>query len=474
MWSNTLDDTLSRRWFSIAIASLVFAGLFAIAIVVARVPVIDQWMGDPLFFRRCLAVHVTLALVVWFYAFFAALYHLVPARSSSRTPNSISVWVGGAAFLAILSGAGMRNSEAMLVNYIPIIDHPIFKGGLLAAGLAIALCFTDLRVFRVAPPSPGQLPTASSVGLRAAAIAFSLALLTFAAGAWAVPHALGGTAYYESLVWGGGHVLQFTNAMAMVAVWQWLLTLALGDDRASDRVAPWLFGAMLVPLLAAPFVAALGPEYPGGREYFTQIMRWGIFPAVLVFVGLGVRRLRQAASERGWRPIVGDVRVLAVLVSVVLTLAGFVLGALIRGQTTMIPAHYHASIGGVTVSFMGASYVLLERFGRAPVGGRALRTMRIQPLVYGIGQLMFAFGFGLAGAHGAARKVYGNEQQLRTLAESIGMGTMGIGGLIAVAGGIMLLLVVVPALIRNPQTAPGAPRRMVWPTTAIASTRSKS
>ena len=102
------DLVLSRRWFSLAIASLVCASFFAIAIVVARLPVIDGGLDDPLFFRRCLVVHVTLSLCVWFYAFVAGLFHLVPAEPGSRRLHYASFMLACAGVCAILAGAGIR------------------------------------------------------------------------------------------------------------------------------------------------------------------------------------------------------------------------------------------------------------------------------------------------------------------------------------------------------------------------------
>src|SRR5688572_16192820 len=62
-----------KRWCSLAVGSLVVAGLLSLAVVVGRLPVLSRIIDDPLFFKRCLVVHVDLALVVWFYAFLAAL-----------------------------------------------------------------------------------------------------------------------------------------------------------------------------------------------------------------------------------------------------------------------------------------------------------------------------------------------------------------------------------------------------------------
>ncbi len=121
---------------------------------------------------------------------------------------------------------------------------------------------------------------------------------------------------------------------------------------------------------------------------------------------------------------------------------GFGLGAAIRGQSTMVPAHYHASVGAITVSFMAGSYLLLPVLGLKLPEGWLRRVRAWQPTVYGTGMLVLAGGFALAGAHGMGRKIYGAEQAARGTAETLGLGMMGIGGFASIAGGIMFLAVV--------------------------------
>jgi len=123
-------------------------------------------------------------------------------------------------------------------------------------------------------------------------------------------------------------------------------------------------------------------------------------------------------------------------------LLGFGLGAGIRGSNTMVPAHYHASIGGITAAFMTVTYLMLRAFGFSIPTPRLRRAAAWQPVLYGVGQMVFASGFALAGIYGMSRKAYGAEQASRGLGESIGLGVMGVGGLIAVAGGLLFLGVV--------------------------------
>jgi heme/copper-type cytochrome/quinol oxidase subunit 1 len=133
----------------------------------------------------------------------------------------------------------------------------------------------------------------------------------------------------------------------------------------------------------------------------------------------------------------------ALLWSLVLFGSGGVLGLAISGSNVKIPAHYHGSIVGVTLAFMGLAYYLLPRMGFGRPQGR---LARLQPALYGGGQLLHIAGLLWSGGYGVQRKVAGSEQLLRTPEQVAGMGLMGIGGLLAVAGGVAFAVVVLRSL----------------------------
>ena len=66
--------------------------------------------------------------------------------------------------------------------------------------------------------------------------------------------------------------------------------------------------------------------------------------------------------------------------------------------------------------------------------------------LYGAGQLLHIAGLMWSGGYGVQRKVAGGEQVLRTTEEIMGMGLMGAGGLIAVVGGLLFVVVVLQAM----------------------------
>ena len=126
-----------------------------------------------------------------------------------------------------------------------------------------------------------------------------------------------------------------------------------------------------------------------------------------------------------------------------LFVAGGVIGLTISGSNVKIPAHYHGCIVGVTLALMGIVYHLLPALGYAPPRGRMAVW---QPWLYGVGQLMHIIGLVWSGGYGVQRKVAGSDQVLNTASEVAGMGLMGLGGLLAVVGGLLFVVVVLRAM----------------------------
>ena len=122
------------------------------------------------------------------------------------------------------------------------------------------------------------------------------------------------------------------------------------------------------------------------------------------------------------------------------------LSMMIKGIDVKIPSHYHGVIGAVTLSFMGLSYYILPLLKRK---ASESRMVRIQPYLYGIGQMLFILGMFWAGTHGVPRKTYGEAQKLDDFVKLAGMGIMGFGGLIAILGGATYVLNILLPLLKK-------------------------
>jgi hypothetical protein len=424
------DEQRSLRWWlGLAIGALLVAGAFSLMVVIARLPPIAPLITDATFFKRALVIHVDMSIVVWFTAFLVALGHAIPARAATSRAGA---WLTAAGMLLMTAGM-LTRGEPVLANYIPVLDHPLYLAGLALVGAGVLVALTGRRLV----PERGEHAGGHVVALRGAALAFFLAMATLVASVAATPPGLPTWSAYELRFWGAGHLLQVAHSAGMLAAWQILLGGALGAPPIGRRAALAIVAVLVAPTLAGPLLTAGGTTAFGYQLGFTRLMQLGIAGPVLVALFLCARAVLAAPRERR-----RDGRVLAFAASGALTVLGYALGAMIDGSTTTIPAHYHAAIGAVTVAYMAVAYRLLERAGARV---RHPRLARWQPAIFGVGQTVFAAGFALAGAQGMARKTYGQEQHVRTTVETLGLGVMGIGGLVAIVGGVAFLAVAVAA-----------------------------
>lgn len=443
--------SVGRTWFAFAVGSLVLAGALSLLLVIGRLPFFSAVFTDPLFFKRALVVHVDLALVIWFQAGTLAFLGLVFGDVLPGKLVGLSFSLCGAGVVGLLAGALMPGAQPVLSNYVPVIDDPVFLTGLVVWFVGAGLFFFAALI--VTPRRQAGLPDATVVALKAAAAGNLIALLTFFAAWRTMLPGLPTIGYYELLAWGGGHVLQAANVAAMLGFWLLLLERWSGRPVMSVSASRWLLAALIAPHGLLPLVAFAGTSSGAYVELATDLMRWTLFPVILIVLGLGVRHYvihrKQAA---------GGHRVAGFLGSASLAVLGLVMGALIRGSNTLVPGHYHAAIGAVTLALMAAAYDFCADTSAADVVARVWRRAKLQLLLFGVGQAVFAIGFGIAGVHGLGRKQYGVEQHIRTTGEYLGLGVMGLGGILAVAGGLLFLGLMIRAMrswrrsVFSPQT----------------------
>ena len=55
----------TTAWLMLGLASLVGAGLFSLLLVLARTPMVQEWLPFIDFFRIALVVHVDLSVLIW-------------------------------------------------------------------------------------------------------------------------------------------------------------------------------------------------------------------------------------------------------------------------------------------------------------------------------------------------------------------------------------------------------------------------
>ena len=439
----SLLPTRTRRlilgWLGLALGSLVVAGFFAMLAAFARTPVVHTLFSGSQF-QLALTSHVTFAFTVWFVAFAGVLWIYVGWRSGYRVSAraswaALALGIAGSAAVAV--PAFLASGKPYLNDYLPVIDHPFFWTGLVLLGvgvslqaaaylLAAGLAVLAGRRRRDLAESPEGLAMAiGALAVLASAAAFLRATASVDP---AVPFGYA----LRAVVWGGGHILQFLHVAGMIAGWLVALAVALGAAPRARRMVRLLL-ATVAPFAVAPGAAYLWwrPEAPLVNHLITLLTFGGLGVGAVPLLFMAVSAVATAPRPLPWgSPLFGGT-----IVSFLLFAIGGVMGLIGFTQDTRVPAHYHGMVGAVTLAYMALTPLLLGLTGRRPLSERWARW---QPYLYGLGLLGIMAGMHWAGGHGAPRKTFGfswaNAQAL------IGMNLMGVGSLLALAGGLAFVI----------------------------------
>lgn len=417
-------------WWGLALFALGVSTLCALVLVVARTPFLGLGAG---LFRSALVLHVDLAVVVWFLAAASGLWSIVidAAQPALLRLARLGALLSGMGVLIMLLSPFVGVAEPVLANYVPILDSYVFSFGLFAVFAGVSLSAAGASWSFLSHGSSLVDVALWKIPLLGAVGAYWIAMLVFLLGLIFPSEG----ASVDDRFWGAGHVLQVVHTMMLMAAWLYLAAQRLGYSWGY-RVVVW---SLVVLELAGPLVDLyLAIRWPLGsiayRLGFTEVMRWLAWPApfVLAFLLLGrYVRLARFASL--------DLAEWAAGVSICLFIMGCVVGMGIRGETTVIPAHYHGTVGAVTLAYM-----LWIRRWQGVFGLQLVERgfWRWQPFVYGSGIALLVGGLAWAGWLGVIRKAPHADILMDGQAYFVAMGIAGVGGVLATcgAGGFVLWL----------------------------------
>jgi len=467
---------LAALWLLLALGALALSTLCAVLLVLVRLPGLGLESGLGALFGRALVLHVSLAVVVWFLASAAALWTL-GAADAGRPAGAVGGPVAEAAHwfawglactgvLAMVASLALGSAQPVLANYVPVLAHPQFLAGLalfvggvtLNAGLQVPALLRGpvgpAGAGRVGGDAKADAPPPWRLGLLLAAGVLACALAALGLDGWRLGPQTG-VERYELLAWAPGHLLQFVHLLLMMSAWMVLAHDLPGmAPLASRRGLAALLLLAAAPVLALPLAyARWGTGSAELRQAFTLLMAWGIWPAALLLALRMLWQLRRAGRP-AWQSPLAPV----LLLSVLLFLLGCALGAMIRGDTTLVPAHYHGTVGAVTLAYMGLGYRLLAAW-RGQAGGV---VQRWQPRVYAGGLVLLVLGLAWSGWLGAPRKTASLAAEPAYLAA---MGLAGLGGLLAIVGAALFVVHVLRQLgqhslgLGTGEPAPAQPQR---------------
>lgn len=434
------ERSLPEKWLWLGVAALAIAGLFAVLLVVARTPQLKDLPVVQSLFNVALVVHVDLSVLLWFLAAGCMGWSALITKHGGEWP----FWQRGAFYTVAAATACIALSPlsphwtVVQSNYIPmLLNLPFMLGlGLMMAGIGALLI--QLLGLYLAPKGRAKLENYTEAGMLYAGVATLMALVMFALSAATLPPYLDAKEHFERLFWNGGHMLQISYTILMMAAWIGL------QERFSGKVDrnPFLFVCYALTLFAAMAscwgLVIYAPHEPDAIQHQTWVMKY--------LMGNGAALLSVYVIWRMFKDGLGGCATRAyassLLSSLTLFIAGGTLGMMISGQNVTIPAHYHGQIVCVTLALMGLAYAMLPRFGYQSVAHTRLAFW--QPIVYGFGQLLHIGGLAYSGGYGVLRKTAGGFDKLEPAVKAA-LGVMGLGGMIAIIGGILFVIVMLRA-----------------------------
>lgn len=399
---------LVRCWLALTVAALTMAGLFVLPVLGARLPLFQGLVSVEIF-RVALAAHVTFSLNVWLLGYAAVLWSAGLVRL--RAP--LQRWAGAGPLLALAGMSGLAGSvlagagNPVLADYVPVLAHPLFLAGL-------ALFFAGVGVIAVhylaqAAGRAGRLP-AEGAALQWAALAF-VAALPAAVTAWSR-----GVATAQALAWGPGHLFQVVHTGALIAAWCRLLgrPLPAWGQALLRAVLPLL----AIPAVAIPWLYTLpGPVRAGEMALVTW---WAVgIPLTVAWLVIAAELLRTRQRPDA-----------ALLWSMLFLAAGGLVALGGLPGDVRVTAHYHSTVGAISIAYMGLTYRLLGLPARHLPASPA---RAVQLLLYGGGVGLLVCGLFWAGLEGSARKAFESFGDQLSLTGPAGL--VMLGGTTAALGG---------------------------------------
>ena len=421
--------TMLRYWVFLAVFSLAIAGLFAIFLVLSKIPGLDGLITWPLsFFEKGLIAHVLLSIVVWYLAVFGCMI-----QTNRRSSIGITEILG---FLILCSGtilclipAVSDRGQPTLNNYIPIIIDDLFYYGLGLIAIGTLGAGYKLLVTEKHNSDLGE-----------AYILLIFVIIAIIISGIQLKGQPLNYAYNERLVWGGGHIMQFFNVTLLISAWSVIGSISKSNIFFKASIL-WL---VLSGLVSLSFYFLWPASSEMQIQSFTN-MQYASGISILIFLpALSGAMYNSFFNKSFW-----DIKKFTLWCSVTLFFVGGIFGIFVDGTDTRTPAHYHGMIGGINLAFTGLFYsVFFPKLGYAPLKGKLVSC---QIAFYAIGQLLFIVGMYITGGMGAARKVMGTAIDMDNSLGIIAARVRDFGGGLAILGGILFIFICLRTLFRKPE-----------------------
>jgi cytochrome c oxidase subunit 1 len=473
-------ETLIKVNAVAAVVSLLVGGVLALLVTLTRWQAIHLLAPDT--YYLVLTGHGLNMLVFWIIFFeVAILYFASSILLGCRLAAPRLAW---AAFVLMVAGALVNNyavfsgtSSVMFTSYAPMPAHPTFYLGLIlfAVGALIAcfIFFGTLVIGQQERTYDGSIPLVTFGAVTAAIIAvFTIAsgaiilIPTFLWSVGLVDHI--DSLMYRTVWWAFGHSSQQINVSAHVAVWYAVAAIVFGAKPMSEKVSRLAF---LLYILFLTIASAHHLLVDPGLTSNWKILNtsYAIYLAVLASMVHGLTvpgAIEVAQRAKGFtqglfewlrkapwsNPVFSGMFLSLLGFGFLGGISGVILGTeqlnLIMHNTMYVPGHFHATVVlGTTLAFMAVTYFVIPAIFRRELSFPKIAQW--QPYVFAVGMTMVSLFMMGAGTLGVPRRHWditfaGNPLPYEFPGTAHFMlALMGIGGVLAVIGGAMYLLVVV-------------------------------
>jgi Cytochrome C and Quinol oxidase polypeptide I len=458
------ENKSAINWLKNGIWALAFAGLYSIVLVILRTPQLSQIFTDKSAFKSSLIIHVNLSVLVWLLCITCIIWSYGSKRVYFENIFNKLALVG--MILMVISPLASE-SNPIMNNYVPILENIWFIIGL-SLFLSTILCFSilvfinsfydfDFKKPRYLAHILPLVKMSSSLMYIMVWICFALSYKEATELSTVFPMEV--DYYYELLFWSGGHLLQFIYTQIVMFVWLILAEVWLRNKLFYYKI----YSSLFVINLILSFFIFYGhivyqmPEYEF-TAFFTKHMQHcgGVAPTLFMLVLIA--DIFKTTKPKGSLSFTAS----ALISSALLFFVGGLIGILISGVNLSIPAHYHGSIVGISIAFLGFVYIFcfrsiayisdiktvsnellleLPKVTLIEYGSNLSSDYKwpnIQLITITFGQLVHISGLALAGGYGILRK---NPDGEISLSAKVYMGMLGGGGLIAIIGGLMFVYI---------------------------------
>ncbi len=472
-------DQLIKANAVVATVALLVGGVAALLVLLTRWEAVLLLEAD--MFYRMLTVH-GMNMLIFFIIFFemAVLYFASAVLLNCRVPAPKTGWI---AFVLMVVGALMvewtmwtGRADVLFTSYVPLRAHPLFYLGviLFAVGAltVVGHFFAIITVARREKAYEGSLPLVTYGALTAAAIAAVTllhgAIIYIPTFLWSLDLMNVDPQMYRLIWWGLGHSSQQINVAAMVSIWYLLGALTVGAVVLNEKVSRTAFVlyVLFISMASAHHLLVDPGMGPAWKVWNTSYFMYMAVLASMIHgftvpagTELGMRLRGATQGLFGWLkrapwsdPGFSSLALSIVVFGFVGGITGVTFGTeqinIIAHNTLRIPGHFHATVvSGTAMAFMGITYYVIPLIFRREIA--FYRLARIQPYVFALGMLVFSMAMTFAGTFGVPRRHWdiGFNQALFqpefSPAVNLIIGVMAVGGLVAIVGGAIYIVVTV-------------------------------